>query len=370
MLPAILTLALFILSLTGCATTDQSPIAEEPSLQTARSLDIYWVDVDGGAATLIVTPAGESVLVDAGEDRESHALRIHQVASQVAGLDQIDHFVATHWHGDHYAGATRVNQRIPIKNFYDRGFPGEDEYASKRDLKQAKPEIAKYAKTAQGRSLTLTPGDTIPLRQASGSPKVMLRCLASAGKFLPPPESPSPNPSCDTKTTKPPDETDNALSVVLLLSYGEFSFLDVGDLTWEMEAKLVCPVNRVGMVNLFQISHHGLDSSNNPVLIESVQPRVVVINNAPKKGAEPNTMKTLMGIAGIETIWQVHRNVRTGPELNTQPQFIANQEGQAGEFIKASVQPDGTFSVQIGRAGSVKSYPNISSKATSGNGQG
>ncbi len=209
----------------------------------------------------------------------------------------------------------------------------------------------------------LNPGDTIPLRQASGSPKVMLQCLAAAGKFLSPPESPSLNPPCDTKTTKPPDETDNALSVVLLLNYGEFSFLDPGDLTWEMEAKLVCPVNLIGTVDLFQISHHGLDSSNNPVLIESVRPRVVVINNAPRKGAEPNTMQTLMGVGGIETIWQIHRNVRTGPELNTQPQFIANREGQAGEFIKASVQPDGTFSVQIGQDGTVKTYPGATSKA-------
>ncbi len=137
MLPAFLTLTLMILSLTGCATTDQSPVSEQPVVESAQPLEIYWVDVDGGAATLIVTPTGESILVDAGEDRESHALRIHQVASQVAGLKQIDHFVATHWHGDHYAGATRVNQRIPIKNFYDRGFPGENDYASKRDLKRA-----------------------------------------------------------------------------------------------------------------------------------------------------------------------------------------------------------------------------------------
>ena len=155
-----------------------------------------------------------------------------------------------------------------------------------------------------------------------------------------------------------------------MLAYGKFSFLDTGDLTWEMEAELVCPVNRVGAVDLFQISHHGLDSSNNPVLIESIRPRVVVINNAPAKGAEPETMKTLMGVGGIETLWQVHRNLRTGPELNTQPRFIANPEGEAGQFIKASVQADGTFSVQIGREGTLESYPGISSKAAASENQG
>ena len=152
----------------------------------------------------------------------------------------------------------------------------------------------------------------------------------------------------------------------MLLSYGDFSFLDTGDLTWELEADLVCPVNRVGTVDLFQISHHGLDSSNNPVMIESIRPRVVVVNNAPKKGAEPETMKTLMRVAGIETIWQVHRNLRTGPELNTDPRFIANPEGEAGQFIKASVRADGTFSVQIGGDGTLKSYAGESSKATGG----
>ena len=153
---------------------------------------------------------------------------------------------------------------------------------------------------------------------------------------------------------------------MLLLSFGDFSFLDTGDLTWELEAELVCPVNRVGKVDLFQISHHGLDSSNNPVLIESIRPRVVVVNNAPKKGAEPETMKTLMRVEGIETIWQVHRNLRTGPELNTQPRFIANPEGEAGQFIKASVRADGTFTVQVGKDGAPESYAGQSSKTTGG----
>ena len=364
--PALIAMAL---ALAGCASEAPSPVSEEAARQD-RPLEIYWVDVDGGAATLIVTPSGESILVDAGEDRESHADRIHRVAGQVAGLTQIDHFVATHWHGDHYAGATRVHQRIPIRNFYDRGFPKESDYAAKGDLKRAKAGIARYRETTRGGSRTLKPGDEITLRQSEGLPKVGLHCLVSAGEFMPTVGNFTPNPFCETRTAKPPDETDNAQSLVLLLSYGEFSFLDTGDLTWEMEAELVCPVNRVGRVDLFQISHHGLDASNNPVLIESIRPRVVVVNNAPKKGAEPETMKTLMGVEGIETIWQVHRNLRTGPELNTQPRFIANPEGEAGQFIKASVHADGTFSVQIGGEGTPESYPIKSSKTATDESQG
>ena len=369
MLKALLALFAMALLLAGCASEAPSPVSEETATPD-RPLEIYWVDVDGGAATLIVTPGGESVLVDAGEDRDSHADRIHRVASQVAGLTQIDHFVATHWHGDHYAGATRVHQRIPIRNFYDRGFPSESDYAAKGDLKRAKEGIAKYRETTRGGSRTLKPGDEITLRQSEGLPKVVLHCLASAGEFLPTTGNFTRNPFCGARTSKPPDETDNGQSLVLLLSYGDFSFLDTGDLTWELEAELVCPVNRVGRVDLFQISHHGLDLSNNPVLIESIRPRVVVVNNAPKKGAEPETMKTLMGVEGIETIWQVHRNLRTGPELNTPPRFIANPEGEAGQFIKATVRADGTFSVRIGKEGTLESYPGNSSKAASAKNQG
>ena len=360
--PVLIALAL---SLAGCASEAPSPVSEGAATP-ARPLEIYWVDVDGGAATLIVTPGGESILVDAGEDRDSHADRIHRVAGQVAGLTRIDHFVATHWHGDHYAGATRVNQRIPISNFYDRGFPSESDYAAKGDLKRAREGIARYRETTRGSSRTLKPGDEIRLSQPEWLPKLGLHCLASAGEFLPATGNFTRNPSCAAGTSKPPDETDNGQSLVLLLSYGDFSFLDTGDLTWELEAELVCPVNRVGRVDLFQISHHGLDSSNNPVLIESIRPRVVVVNNAPRKGAEPETMKTLMRVEGIETIWQVHRNLRTGPELNTDPRFIANPEGTAGEFIKATVRADGTFTVQVGAEGAPTIYPGKFLKTTGG----
>lgn len=344
------------MALMGCAITDKPTAVIESAPEALPPLEIYWVDVDGGAATLIVTHTGESILVDAGEDRDSHASRIHKVASQVAGLTQIDHFIATHWHGDHYAGASRLSQRIPIQNVYDRGLPNENDYRSKADLKGQRVGIEAYAKFARGRSQVLSPGDTLPLRQAAGSPKLMVKCLASAGKFLPTSGSPSPNQSCDNRVTMPLDETDNAQSVVLLVTYGQFSFLNTGDLTWEMEARLTCPVNLIGKVDLFQISHHGLDTSNNPLLLKSVRPRVVVINNAPKKGPEPNTMRTLMSLSGLETVWQIHRNVQTGPELNTDSQFVANQEGESGEFIKAAVHPDGTFSVQIGKNGVLKDY--------------
>jgi hypothetical protein len=319
-----------------------------------RPLEIYWIDVEGGAATLILTPAGESLLIDGGDYKDRDASRVYNVATKVAGLKEIDHCVATHWHSDHYGGIIKVGKLISIKHFYDHG----DVPSSPPEDPSLRVLMPLYQQLTKGGSQVLKPGDLLPLKQASQAPSLVVQCLASDGKFiaLKKPGSP-PNEVCKKKKSGQPDPGENGKSVVLKLRYGRFTFLDAGDLTWNMEEQLVCPVNRVGKIDLFQIDHHGLDLSNNPVLIESICPRVVVVNNGPNKGADPNTMKTLKGLACIQTIWQGHRNVRTGPELNTDPRFIANSEVDCkAEFIKATVQPDGKFSLQIGESGTREEY--------------
>lgn len=320
-----------------------------------RPLRIYWVDVEGGGATLIVTPAGESVLIDAGGyDVERDGARAYAVAAQAAGLRQIDYFIATHWHADHYGGAIKLSQLMPIKRFYGHG-----------SLPANVPEDPKfpvlmpaYRKLTQGRSRILYPGDTLPLKQTADAPLMVLQCLASDGKMNRPKGVTSQaNPVCRKEEGSRPDPTENAKSIVLKLQYGRFTFVDGGDLTWDKEAQLVCPINRVGTVDLFQIDHHGLDLSSNPVLLKSISPRVVVVNNGPEKGPEPNCVKTLRGLPSLETVWQLHRNVHTGPELNTDPQFVANNEVECkAQFIEALVQASGTFSVQIGQTGTRKEY--------------
>lgn len=322
-----------------------------------KTLDIYWIDVEGGAATLIVTPGGESILIDAGENLDRDSSRINYVATKIAGLRQIDYFVATHYHADHYGGTYKVNQLLPIKKFYDHGnipsrVPEDFQFSVLMPL---------YLKATQGRSIPLRPGDFIPVKQSADGPGLTIECVGSSGEVAPLREPDLPkNPACENKTSFPIDETDNANSLVLRLKYGNFVFLDGGDLTLKKEEQLVCPVNRIGQVDLFQIDHHGLDLSNNPVLISTIQPRVVIINNGPRKGAEPNTMKTLKATEGIETIWQMHRNLSTGPQLNTDPKYIANWDAECAEcnpkFIKASVQSDGTFSVQINPDGTRQEY--------------
>src|SRR5262245_29651048 len=88
----------------------------------ARPLDLYWVDVEGGAATLIVTPAGESVLIDTGNPGGRDSKRIIQAAKD-AGVNRIDHLLTTHFHIDHFGGAAEVAEALPIGTIYDNGIP-------------------------------------------------------------------------------------------------------------------------------------------------------------------------------------------------------------------------------------------------------
>lgn len=315
-------------------------------------LRLYWIDVEGGGATLLVAPTGESVLVDAGENLDRDVSRVFEVATKVAELKQIDHFVATHWHADHYGGAIKLSTRIPIKKYY-----GSDPLP---DKVSEDPQFGKlmplYQTVTKGGSIVLKPGDKLPLKQTACGPQFELKVLAANRVVIGRPKSP-PNPVCSRKSENAADPTENSKSIVLRLTYGKFTFLDGGDLTKAMEEQLVCPSNLIGEIDLFQINHHGLDLSNNPVLIRTIKPRVVVVNNGPQKGAEPKTMKTLFDPPGIQTVWQIHRNLQPGTQLNTSSEFIANQgvDGKA-EFIQASATPDGSFRVQIGSSGNSKQY--------------
>ncbi len=315
----------------------------------ANGLEIYFVDTEGGAATLIVAPSGESTLIDCGNPGERDAQRIF-VAAKQAGLKQIDNLIITHWHLDHYGGAEALARKIPIKHCYDRGIPD----VSADDPTNFPKLIAAYKQVSGGKSTQLNPGDEVPLRQAGAVP-LHLRCLVARGETIPDKPGAPQNGIAKNNTPKPEDTSDNARSLGFLLTFGNFRFLDLGDLTWNIEYKLVAPTDKIGFIDVYQSTHHGLDISNNPVLIRTVRPYVAIYNNGPHKGGAPALTATLRDIGSIQGIFQMHRNLDARPEENAPADLIANSTDEPnckGEGIKLSVAPDGnSYTVQVGPRG-------------------
>jgi len=310
-----------------------------------KTLDIYFIDVEGGAATLIVTPLGESLLVDSGFPGERDPARIAHVARDVAGLTQIDHYITTHWHRDHVGGIPQLSKLIPVRNYYDHGLPATISPDIQPELIEA------YRQTVQGKSVALKPGDVIKVQApVKYLPQLQIRVMAANGIVLGEQSSgPQIKPCGPNFQPQPEDKTDNVNSVGILLSFGRFKFFDGGDLTWNIEDRLVCPKNLIGGVDVYQVDHHGTDTSNNPELVRALKPRVAIIDSGPRKGAEVHTFATLKSVPEIEAIYQIHRNVRTTDKDNAPADFIANDAEECqGEFIKLSVAADGkSYTVAI-----------------------
>jgi competence protein ComEC len=343
-----LAVALFALFAAGAAQNGSGQGAR-------RTLDIYYVDVEGGAATLIVTPAGESILVDAGwpgfEGRDAKRI---QRAMQQAGITAIDHLIATHYHTDHYGGVPELAKLVPVKRFYDHG-----PMPSLAEDKNFAGMYAAYREAAKNQTTTLKPGDTIQLRQAKGAPKLSLLVVAAHGTAIARRDK-SPNPECAGAQLKEEDKSDNARSVAFLLRYGDFDFFDAGDLTWNVEQQLVCPSNAVGFVDLYQVTHHGMNTSNNTTLLKSVRPTVAIMNNGPRKGGHPDVVKALRDLPSLRALYQVHRNVASREDENAPAEFIANldAENDAAHGIKVSVDAAAhTFTVTNQRTGASQSFP-------------
>lgn len=344
--------------------------------QARRTLDIYVVDVEGGNATLFVAPSGESVLIDSGNPGAGAARDADRImaAARDAGLTRIDHLITTHWHGDHYGAMAELAARIPIRHFIDHGPSVQPSPAVDTFLTTIYPSL--YQK---GTRTIARPGDTIPLAG------VEWRIVTSAGAAITAPlaGAGAANPLCAAFTPQAVDATENAQSVGSVVTFGRFRVAHLGDLTWNKEFDLMCPVNRIGTVDLFIVSHHGQPISNAPVLVHAIGARAAIMNNGTRKGGQPDAMRVLHAAPGLEDLWQVHFSLLSGQEYTVPGLFVANTvdsqadampiapitppaggpnpvpapaHNGAAHWIKVSADASGAFTVTNGRNGFSKVY--------------
>ncbi|MGE3840461.1 MAG: ComEC/Rec2 family competence protein [Vicinamibacterales bacterium] len=343
----------------------------------ARSLDIYVVDVEGGAGVLYVPAGGESLLIDTGNGGAAGARDAMRIAAAAkdAGLTQIDHLVTTHWHGDHFGGMSELVKLVPVKNFYDHGENVQPAAAADEFLTKVYPAIH-----AQGKRTVVKPGDKVPVTGLD------VRVVTSAGQAIKaalPGVKAAANSYCADFMKQADDPSENAQSVGMMLQFGRFRIAHIGDLTWNKEGELMCPQNMIGTADLFIVSHHGQAVSNSPVLVNALQPRVSIINNGTRKGGQPDAMRVLLNSPRLEDVWQLHFSLLSGQEYTVPGMFIANTfddqsatmpvapwtpppQGQQAPpapqhngpafYIKDSAQQDGTFSVTNMRNNFTKTY--------------
>jgi len=342
--------------------------------EARKTFDVYVIDVEGGNATLFVSPTGESLLMDTGNvppGAKRDAGRIMD-AIKDAKLTQIDHLIITHWHGDHFGGLAELAPQIPIKEFIDHGPNVQPGQAADDFLKDTYPKLIANAKHTVAK-----PGDKI--RMGGG---VDVTVVTSAGEVIKSPlPGGGPNPYCSEY--KPGDNNaEDPMSVGIFVNYGKFRTAHLGDITKNKEFELMCPTNRLGAVDVLLGLHHGQASSNSPVLIYALHPRVAIMNDGTRKGGEPETMQTVHSSPGLEDLWQMHFSLLSGQEYTQPGMFIANttddpqampitpmaapqpgpntppppaHNGKA-YWIKLSAQPDGTFTVTNARNGFSKTY--------------
>jgi beta-lactamase superfamily II metal-dependent hydrolase len=309
--------------------------------------------VEGGQSTLFVMPTGESLLVDTGNPGGRDSGRILAMC-KLAGVTRIDTLLITHYHTDHVGGLPELAAQIPIGRFIDHGVNRET-----AEIQGSAPTIKgfdayqKVLADGHAEHLTAKPGDVLPVKAmrvevVSGDGEVIAKPLAAGGE---------PNAACAASPVKDAENSENDRSLGLVITFGKTRILDLGDLTWAKERGLMCPVNKIGKFDVYIVSHHGLDRSGSPALVDAIAPRVAIEDNGPHKGGAPSTYVTIEGTSRLKDLWQLH-TAEVPDAKNVADSRIANLPGpDAANYLKLTVRMDGTLAVTNSRTGGTVEYP-------------
>jgi competence protein ComEC len=322
-----------------------------PAPEAKKELHIYFVDVEGGQATLFVTPTGQSLLIDTGWDGNDgrDADRIVAVA-KIAGISRINYVLITHFHEDHVGGVPQLVERIPVDTFIDHGEKRETGDGSTDKVWKAYQDVLA---TGKYKRITMKPGDSLPVQGIKST------VVSSDGALIsdPLPGAGQENASCKESEQRPGDQTENPRSLGTLFSFGKLKILDLGDLTWDKEMQLMCPLNKLGKVDIYIVSHHGWAQSSSPALAHGIDPRVAIMDNGGKKGGTPSTWDIINKAPHLEDLWQLHYAEEGGAAHNVAAEFIANPDGpDAGNYLELTVKTDGSFDVFNSRTQNTKHY--------------
>ncbi len=300
-----------------------------PAAAAAQELRIYHIDVEQADATLLVSPAGHTLLVDSGKN--GHGPRI-LAALQAAGATRIDHFVATHYHEDHYGGIDEVvSAGIPVGTAYDRG-----DTAFVPVSTRSGPTFRGYQQAVGHRAIHLTRGIPIPL-----DPAMSVLCISSGGVVL----------GEDQPVQHGGDEND--MSVGLLVTYGSFRYWVGGDVETATEAKIAAR-DLVRDLDVYQANHHGADNGSSAAFLADLKPRVVIISNGSNKTfrhPRASTLNRIRALAPPPAIFQTNRYQHEGDDGDNVPdEAIADPETDDtdGTILVTVSQPADSFTVSFG----------------------
>lgn len=344
--------------LMGLAVCMVAVLAAQAAAQPAspapdsKTLQIYFVDVEGGQSTLFVTPAGQSLLIDTGwpGNNGRDADRIVAAAKQ-AGLRSIDYVLITHFHTDHVGGAEQLAARFPIKTFIDHG---ENRESTDQPTVEGWQAYQKLLGSKKYQRITAKPGDVLPVQGIHAT------VVSSDGDLIsdPLPGAGQENSACRNAENFPADQTENRRSLGTLITFGKLRILDLGDLTRDEEMKLMCPANKLGKIDIYIVSHHGWYQSNSVPFVDGIAPRVAIMDNGAKKGGTPSAWDIIKKSPRLEDLWQLHYSDEGGAAHNVATEFIANPDGpDAGHYLKLTAWANGTFEVFNSRTQKSKRYP-------------